>query len=173
MADSAEVVTAVLASFFAASVVHQLRLPGWWRVARYDALHLLPRYSFFAPNPGRHDTHVVFRERRDGHDGPWQQLQPGYVDRRWRWLWNPNRFQRKAVSDLANAVLEIAGRHPGDPRVVLLSSSYVSLLTWVMAQPGDSPVATHRQFALVGTHGFDGDRQLEIRFVSEAHRTGA
>lgn len=167
------IVTAVLGLFFLASVLHQLHLNGWWIVSRYDVFHLLPRYSFFAPNPGRHDTHVVYRDRIAGQNTPWRQLQPGYIDRRWRWIWNPNRYQRKAVSDLANAVLQVARRNPNESRIVLLSSSYVSLLVWVMAQPplGDQP--THRQFALVGSHGFGEARQLDIRFVSEVHRTGS
>jgi len=164
------IVAAVLGLFFLAGVLHQLRLDRWWLVSRYDIFHLLPRYSFFAPNPGRHDTHVVYRDRIGGQDTPWCQLQPGYTDRRWRWIWNPNRYQRKAVSDLANALLQIERRNRESARVVLLSSSYISLLVWVMAQPSPGESHTHRQFAVVGSNGFGEARQLEVRFVSEVHR---
>jgi hypothetical protein len=164
-------VIAILVLFFLASVIHQLRLGAWSRIDRYDAFHLLPRYSFFAPHPARHDTHVVYRDRIKGIDGPWLQLQPSHIDRRWRWVWNPNRYQRKAVSDLANAILADARQSADCPRVVLLSSPYVSLLYWVMAQPPSGSGVTHRQFALVGTHGFGDTRQLEVRFLSEVHRS--
>src|SRR5215213_561511 len=137
------VVALFLSVWLLASAVHQLRRRSWERIARWDALNLLPRWSFFAPNPGRHDLHVVYREWLLEEAGPWRQLMPTHANRRWRWCWNPSRYPRKAVSDLANS-LQYAERSLEEmPRSVLLSSSYISLLSWVMAQPPSHTNVSH------------------------------
>jgi len=162
----------VLGAWFLASVVHQFR-PRWWRrVTRFDPLHLLPIWTFFAPNPGRHDLHVIYRECSGVRCGPWRQLAPPWVDRSWRWIWNPGRYVRKATTDFSNALLD-ARRTSDDQRAVLLSAAYISLLHWVMAQPSADPESNHRQFALVVTQGFGEGRELDVQFVSEVHRAVA
>lgn len=157
----------VLGGWLAASVVHQLR-PRWWsRIARHDAFNLLPSWSFFAPNPGREDLHLVYRDRSGDGPGPWRLLDPGADDVRCRCLWNPARFPRKAVHDLANGLLQAARANAGAPRVALLSGSYLAVLHWVMSQPAAAAATTHRQFALVASAG--SERGLTVRFVSEEH----
>jgi hypothetical protein len=166
------VVGFLLAAWWVASTIHQLRLRWWWRVERHDALSLLPRWSFFAPSPGRHDLHLVFRDQLNGSWTTWQSLPAAPTDRRWWWLWNPERYSRKALSDFANGLRRVRHSEPDVPRVVLLSAPYLSLLGWIMAQPRPAG-ATHRQFAVVNTQGFDAGRTLDVLFVSEAHRASA
>jgi len=167
-------VALVLASWILASVVHQFR-PRWWsRVIRYDTLNLLPIWTFFAPNPGRDDLFVVYREfDLDGARGPWHQLAVGDVDRRVRWIWQPVRYPRKAVRDLAQGLLQMVHDTGDEPRMVLLSGPYLSLLQWVMAQPDTTAGVTARQFALIATQGCGEGRGLEIRYISEVHRAAA
>jgi len=55
-------------------------------------------------------------------------------------------------------------------RTVLLSGPYLAILTWVMASRQPGTLNLKRQFAVVGTQGFESERRLEVLFVSEAHR---
>jgi hypothetical protein len=162
-------VALLLSLWFAASIVYQIS-PWWWqRVVGSDLFGLLPRWNFFAPTPAREDTHVIYREQCDGQWSAWRALTPATSRRHWRWLWNPQRFTRKAASDLANGLRRSAARFQETPRAILLSNAYVALLHWVMAQPATADV-TQRQFAVVTSNGFTSDHQLKVLFVSEPHR---
>jgi hypothetical protein len=165
-------VSLILIAWFIASVIHQFRFRWWSRVSRFDAFSLLPRWSFFAPNPGRHDFHVVYRDFVDDEHGPWVELVVSTVDTRYRWLWNPSRYPYKAISDLTNGLHYELQSSNAEMQMVMLSSSYIGLLNVVIAQPPIGVKASHRQFAIFRTHGFRSDRQIEVAFVSEVHRVG-
>jgi hypothetical protein len=152
----------ILGAWFVGSVVHQLGL------IRSDRFGLIPRWTFFAPNPGREDTHVIFRDKENGRWCSWQTLTPAASRPAWRWLWNPQRFPRKAAADLANGMRRSASHLKEVPRALLLSNSYVAILRWVMEQPR-SRESTHRQFAIVTSRGFAEQQHLDILFLSEPH----
>ncbi len=160
----------ILAAWLLASAIHQCRFRWWSRVTRFDVFNLLPRWSFFAPNPGRHDFHVVYRDWIDEENGPWTEFAATTLETRSRWLWNPSRYPNKAISDLTNGLYRALQSNDGEPRAVLLSSSYISLLHVVMAQPSVILKANRRQFAILRTHDFGSNRQIEVAFVSEVHR---
>lgn len=162
-------VALVLSGWFAASVVHQFRRSWWERVARIDTLNLLPRWRFFAPNPGRHDILLVYRDWIGDEPQPWQEVTAPRSRRRWRWFWNPSRYPRKAVHDLANGLLPLAAT-AGESRTLLLTLPYIGLLAFVMSQPVRHPQASQRQFALVRVQGFGSERRIDVPFVSETHR---
>lgn len=152
------------------SVFHQFRLQWWNRIARFDQLNLLPRWTFFAPNPGRNDYHIVYRNWVDENPGEWQEICTFTTGSLWRWIWNPSRYPSKAVSDLANALSRSIYFHRDEPRAVLLSDAYISILSWVMSQQPTLPETSHRQFALIVTQGFGDNRQLELKYLSKVHR---
>jgi hypothetical protein len=161
-------VATLLGLWLGASVIHQLS-PAWWqRLARRDSLSLLPGWSFFAPNPGCEDTHVVYRDQCDGRWSEWRALTAPPTGTRWRWFWQPQRYTRKAAADLANGLRRSAGRYRDAPRASLLSNAYVALLQWVSSQPADLGVS-HRQFAILTSSGFDRQQELAMLFLSEAH----
>lgn len=116
----------VLAVWFLASLIHQFRF-AWWRgVTRFDFFHLLPRWTFFAPNPGRHNFHLVFRDWIDGHPGPWVEITVSSDDRRWRWFWHPARYPSKGLSDLVNSLYRSLQSSREVPQALMLSSAYFS-----------------------------------------------
>jgi hypothetical protein len=162
-------VAMVLIGWFAASVVHQVQPQFWRRWAARDRLGLLPRWSFFAPNPGRHDIHVVFRDGTGATWGRWVEIGATPAPRWWRAAWNPYRYARKAVLDLVNGLRTIRADETGSH---LLSGYYVAMLDWVMHQPSthdNEPPASHRQFAVLGRHDH-ARRVLDVLFVSASHR---
>lgn len=164
-------VAAFLVLWFVATVLHQSP-PDWWlRVKKFDRLRLVPRWTFFAPRPGRHDQHLVFRDIVDGVAGEWLEIQSADFRPTRRWLFNPTRFRQKALFDLVNrlraARTEFA-RFGFDTKSVQLSAGYMALLAWVNAQP--APVRPClRQFAIATTTGHGTRRTLRILFVSEPH----
>jgi hypothetical protein len=163
------VVAIVLGLWFVASVVHQVA-PLWTtRFVPHELFGLLPRWLFFAPNPARDDTHIVYRDRRHSEWCSWQVLTPAIGTRRWRWVWHPQRYPTKAATDLVNGLRRSLNVHGDEPRAILLSNPYLALLHWVTAQPLEAGV-THRQFAVVTTRGFADEEALDVLFVSEAHR---
>lgn len=163
----ATAVAALLALWLLLSLVAQL--PG--KVSRglreRDPCGLLPSWSFFAPNPARTDSHLLFRHHFDGGEvSPWTEAfvwQPVWH----RFLWNPDRRAEKAISDATSSLQRRKG-----PEGVRLSLAYLLLLDYVSRLPAP-PDAIGVQFALMGSWGPEGEREPFVRFVSDTHRLQA
>lgn len=174
MTLASNILTAGVALLFGAwliaSLPNQFRWRWWDRVARYDQLGLLPRWTFFAPNPGRHDVHVIYCDIIEAQIGTWQEIDHLSSPMATRWLWSPDRFGRKAVTDAANAVVRAAGQHEAsDARAIQLDPAYLQILCWVQNDRQESIEGTLCQFALVRTQLDLPGRPLNILFVSFDH----
>lgn len=161
-------VTTILALVMAGSVLNQLPLTRWEQVvARYDWIQLLPYWGFFAPDPGHAGNHLVYRDRTSGDWSDWQEI-PIPPRTNSEWIWNPGRFERKALLDLINGFARTQSNYlRGD--AIELSLAYLAMLAWVMAQPRPDTQATVRQFVVVTTTGLRADRQLRVAIVSADH----
>jgi hypothetical protein len=137
-------------------------------VTRFDVSNLLPAWSFFAPNPGCHDLHLVYRDWFGESAGQWQQF---YINSKlgWRWIWNPSRYPSKGLIDLIQSLFYNIKAFSDHPKSVLLSQSYISLLYFVMQQP-QVKGTTHRQFAIVANQSFNKCSSLIVKYLSEKHR---
>jgi len=63
-------IAAILAIWLLLTVLRQLTPESWWR---FDLFSLVPRWTFFAPKPIRHDYLVLYRDTgADGTPGPWR-----------------------------------------------------------------------------------------------------
>lgn len=172
-------VAAVLCAWFLASIPTQFRWRWWESLSRHDALGLLPRWTFFAPNPGRHDLHLLVRDWIDGEPSPWREFErlppPPLV----RALWNPGRFARKTITDVGNAVVRsAAGRVDAaeeNAKAIQLHAAYLEILGWVTAAGrheravGVGEERGERQFALVRTQTDQPGRRLQVVFLSFLH----
>jgi hypothetical protein len=152
-------------------VLNQFPLPWWERlVSRFDRVVLLPYWAFFAPNPGFAGVHLVFRDRTPAGLSEWSEITLPSTTA-WRWLWNPARYERKALQDYLNGVIRNAARlHQA--RTLELTDAYVALLAWVVAQPRTLPATTHRQFAIFQTVGHLPRRELRPVCLSREHPLG-
>lgn len=91
------------------------------RIAVVDPFHLIPRWTFFAPNPAVHDTNLVVRRVGDeaGTQADWHAVK--ICDpRHWSDLiWNPKKRVHKMVTDLAQSLMMLRLRshigHDGCP----------------------------------------------------------
>src|SRR6516165_3344166 len=80
------------------TVAGQFRNQSKW-VARWkyrDVCGIIPLWTFFAPNPGMTDYHLMWRDRYADHScSPWHEVVAPSAS----WLkaiWNPHKRSRKA-----------------------------------------------------------------------------
>jgi hypothetical protein len=163
----------ILGTVFVASILNQLQFHWWERVtARLDKMVFLPRWAFFAPNPAYAGVHLVYRDRGVTGLSAWEEiLLPSTTG--WRWVWNPARYERKALRDLLGGLARSAQVLDARDRMAIeITNPYIILLTWVEAQPKTLPDATHRQFAILQTTGYGAARTVRPVFVSREHPHG-
>jgi hypothetical protein len=167
-----EVVCAAFFAWFSLSVLHQVRLFSS-KMGRFDPLGLLPRWTFFAPNPGIYDYHIVYREVNDG-DGSdlnpdtsnsWRHIQIISETAAIPLLWNPERRIAKTISDISNSIIGML-REKIAPDVVPYTPSY--FLMTHLAQRGVTR-GSKIEWAIVKSHGFHGNRTFSPVFVSNVH----
>lgn len=162
----ADVATIVFLAWFLVSVAGQVPgKTGFW-VRRFDVIGLIPSWSFFAPNPVRTDTHLMYRHVLASEEvTDWTEAFVWHP-RRLRLIWNPDRRAEKAISDASGQIL---GR--SDTRGMTWSVPYLLLLNYVDGLP--RPHATKSvQFALMTSFGSETDMEPVVRFASNTHPIG-
>jgi hypothetical protein len=151
--------------FLALTLVYQCDRFGS-RISQYDLLHILPRWTFFAPNPAMRDCHIVCRDRLvNGSLSPWTPVRFSPGRTAMDVIWHPGKRPRKVLSDAAQSLKRMRRRSASG---LQYSLPYILILRRCVAQYPPSGEALARPFALVETSGRD-DRRLWITFTSEFH----
>jgi hypothetical protein len=159
------VCTALLGTWFGLTFFFQFIPPSerW-----IDIYQIIPKWTFFAPRPGRVDFRIVFQDftLEEKPTSPPQEL-PIHVRRSpLHALWNPNKRVRKAILDIAQVIQLKPGQ--AEKPEVQLAVPYLILLNLVDAyDPGIN--AHYRRFVIVATAGFDGEVEPQIIFSSFLH----
>ena len=114
-------IAAVFAVWWVISACNQFRSGAWTlRLRRYVPLGLIPLWTFFAPNPARADSRLIWREEHGSRWDCWRELHLGFAPAKSRWLVNPELILNKAVVDLVSSLLRV--RLEQQDRSALLSS---------------------------------------------------
>src|ERR1043165_8847499 len=103
MFDRIEVAAIViLGLWLLVSALHQLKYRGFVSVLkRHDHFALVPAWSFFAPNPGTTDLHLLYRDKLlDGNITLWRQVRLHSSFE--RCFWNPDKRLQKGIADMGN-----------------------------------------------------------------------
>lgn len=164
-----------LATWFAASVLaqHPFRRDTWFE--RVDRLGLfVPDWRFFAPNPGIHDYHFLYRDRLDdGATTDWTEI--GHVeDRAVRHLvWHPHRRVEKTFFDLAAEILKFIAEAGRSGTALMVSVPYTTVLNYVDRQCRHHERATGIQFLIAASGGYDEEEEPTMIFLSETHPLAA
>lgn len=162
-------ISTLLGAWFIASVLNQLSLPCFARIAMYDRFALLPLWTFFAPNPGQSDYHLVYRDRAaDGSTSEWREIEITEERRALSLLWNPEKRSKKVLSDLVSVLLTSMQASPEMERAIVVSVPYLLLLNVVNDFPRCSEAAD-RQFVVVETFGFHATAQSRVLLRSDYH----
>lgn len=150
------------------------------RLRRLDRLQLLPIWTFFAPNPGNSDYHIIVRDRRyDGSVGNWRDALPISPVTLLSGVWNPEKRKQKVLVDAVSSIVELLAPQSvraldaiSQERVLMVSSPYLVLLNLVVhCVPHDSN-ATESQFAVIERRGFGKEAQPTVLFRSPFHGLG-
>lgn len=93
-------------------------------------MQLVPMWSFFAPRPGMHDYHLVYRWFSNSQSkAKWREAinyQPTFFS----WIWNPQKKDIKALNDLSLELLR-ACHNSSDDRAIITSVPYLVILNHI------------------------------------------
>ena len=182
MSDAVLVLNIAFGVWMALTVAIQFAPVSRW-LARYDRLGMVPRWTFFAPNPGTNDHHVVYREclspdadlttpdrieAASNMLSPWREMADLCPGHHILFLWNPQRRINKTISDLINAFTITRRENPEFQKYIHYTVEYLILLHLALR---DAPPNAQRQFAVVRTNGFGDQRVAVPVFVSQFHST--
>lgn len=158
---------AVLGGWLIASAVGQLPVERFQRLRRWDPGNLIPEWTFFAPNPGIHDAHLLYRDLlEDGTLTEWREiplLEPRIYAHT---VWNPNSRQEKAVFD-AISELKIRSAYT-DQKSLQVSVPYLALLNFVSSLFHEEG-ANATQYLVAESTGIDLTEEPSMVFLSNLH----
>jgi hypothetical protein len=128
--------------------------------ARFDRFTLIPKWSFFSPDPGASNYHFVYRSRDDKTSAsPWLELDLSPRGILFP-IWNPRKRYREGMIELFQ-LLALFSQFTA-PYIILLDIARKRL------EGSMSPQASY-QFALVETRGPSGASMPRVRFYSLTH----
>jgi hypothetical protein len=168
------IVGVIVIVFFAAwwllTLAFQLNLPWARRLKLKDTFHLLPKWTFFAPQPRIHDYNFLYRDaRRDGSVGKWIDATVAKGGTATKWLWNPRKRLSKSLGDGLRRERALRG----EARLLLrgirpeMTVAYRRLHHFFWRQPRASEAAA-RQFIVTKTVGYlDLGIEPKTVFLSE------
>jgi hypothetical protein len=164
----AVVVAVMFAIWLFVTVVSQFERAKIFKLL--DPFALIPLWTFFAPNPGTTDYHLLYRDIwRDGQVGHWKEVRlhtgRGLIST----LWNPQKRRSKAFFDLVMALVQEAQRQPEEPRLLTISTPYILLINAVNSLP-HTRFSTATQFLILQSHGYHAAQEPEVAVVSGVHQ---
>lgn len=138
------------------------------RLKRYDYFAMIPVWTFFAPNPGTTDTHLLYRDKlAGGQITRWREVPLGTTSL--RVVWNPQKRFQKGLSDLSSSLHYYAAIHQEHAESILTHTGFIALLNFITGQP-HSTSAVFTQFVVARSYGYHSGRQAEVVFLSNFHR---
>ena len=152
------------------TLAFQLNLPWVRRLKLKDTFHLLPKWTFFAPQPRIHDFNFLYRDvRRDGSVGEWIDATVTKGGAATKWLWNPRKRLSKALGDGLRRERALRG----EARLLLrgirpeMTVTYRRLHHFFWRQPRATE-SSARQFIVTKTVGYlDLSIEPKTVFLSE------
>jgi len=160
---------AVLVAWLVATALSQFDGRVGRGLRRFDHFGLLPRWTFFAPRPGRSDYHLMMQLFRGKEAGAWRE-EP-LADRRTLLgaVWNPEKRHRKALADFVRGLLRASSSFDREQRwQVQYTIPYLALLSYLSAR-GAAEDASHVRFMILESEGFFYEREPRPVFMSARH----
>ena len=162
----------ILFIWFFLSLIYQLNSSFTPFLSNLDHFSLLPRWVFFAPNPGKTDSHLIYRDIfEDNKVTQWKEIGTNSTRGFWSFIWHPHKRESKALFDAMSMLggLSLQDKSPSKQRLLIVSLPYLFLLN-AASRPKKEKGATRRQFAVIETQGFSSNRYPKIVMISEYHK---
>ncbi|MEP0262705.1 hypothetical protein [Dokdonia sp.] len=143
-----------------------LRLETFFR--RMDYFSLLPRWSFFAPNPGVTDYHLLYRDKdKENECGRWKELPIASKRTLLGAIWNPKKRSKKALSDAVQTIVRSSDKLKASE--FKTSICYIALVNFISSFPRKEDGNT-TQFMIMESYGHFPDKGPKMLFRSEFHK---
>lgn len=143
-----------------------LRLESFFR--RMDYFSLLPRWSFFAPNPGVTDYHLLYRDKdQENECGRWRELPIASKRTLLGAIWNPKKRSKKALSDAVQTI--VRSSNTLKPSEFKTSICYIALVNFIASLPRKTD-GRATQFMIMESYGHYPDKGPKMLFRSEFHK---
>jgi len=144
------------------------RLSQW--IKAHDVLTLIPLWTFFAPNPGTKDYHLLYREKDDkGTRSDWFEVEMNAGRSFWSFLWNPAKRRNKILSDVIQSLIDIMPEVKTNPNSIMVTLSYLLVLNFVGSLDNNSSDSISRQFMLAESEGFVENVHPALILLSPEH----
>ena len=136
-------------------------------IRRWDVFSLLPRWTFFAPNPGTSDHHLLYRDRIDEDTYThWREI-PLCESRSFLGaFWNPGKRNKKALTDSTSNLLMITRKM--ELWGLKTTLPYIALMNYVSSIPR-SHMSEATQFMVLDTYGHITAEEPRLVVRSEFH----
>lgn len=145
---------------------------------KINTFNTLPIWTFFAPNPGMYDTHILYRDKKtDGALTDWQEVSLLEERKFYHFIWNPKKRKTKLAVDAISEIKSIKILGDKDSlddslvsQQVKFSKGYLLLMNLVFQYPKISDDSTSRQFIVLDASHLGGKRNLMPFFYSPFHK---
>lgn len=159
----------VVAAWLILTVFAQFR-PLAARISLYDPFRFIPTWTFFAPNPGVVDYHVVVRdELSDGSLTGWRSIDIAPGRHFWNFLWNPQKRPKKILLDAVQSLVTISRMPSYADGYEVVSLPYLLILHLAETSPNIYSGNTRRQFAIVHSSGHV-EKSIQLSYLSQFHQ---
>lgn len=170
----------VLIIWFMVSIIGQFHDKRVEFIRKYDIFGLIPLWTFFAPNPGHTDYHLLYRDKYNNDSStitPWKEIPLTTKRRKLDFLWNPSKRKTKVMSDAVHYLLnfieinlELKIPIKIIKSVIMVSTPYLILLSIVASQgKKEKKLIISRQFALAESFGFNSNQKPNLILCSAFH----
>jgi hypothetical protein len=153
--------------FLVLTIINQLNFKISNLFREIDFIHILPKWTFFAPNPGTFDFHLLFREMdHEGNISNFKEINLLERSTLISLVWNSNKRLKKALFDLVLDLGSINNYENKDNYKITFS--YLAILNFLSCQRLKSNTI-RIQFAIIRSDGYISTNKPTLVFNSDFH----
>ena len=153
--------------WFVLSITGQFSIARLAAINRADLFSLIPRWTFFAPNPGTSDYNLLYREKYEGGGFSHFKEIPLTSPRSLRnALWNPEKRNQKALSDSVHTLIRLAYKM----KIYGLKTTipYIAIINY-LSSLDHPPMVSATQFMIIESFGYYTEEEPRVIMTSEFH----
>lgn len=163
---AAAAVTLFYCSWFLASILIQFSNKFALRIKPHDFLNYITNWSFFSPNPTKHDFYLLYRDQIGDNIGSFHFADFQNNHTSYRWLFNPYHRFDNSIFKAATRLRKLAFKK-ADAGTHLLSIEYLFFFS-ILKRYTLNPDA-RRQFVIIRVKGNDENFKPIIVYASAFH----
>lgn len=151
------------------TIVNQFDSAVSQKFKKADVFNMIPKWTFFAPNPATNDLHLMFREL--DNDGSVSDFKEYIVLKRKHIIstfFNPTKRAKKTLQDLVRGLSKSCISGSINERNIKVTFNYIALLNF-LTQAEKKPTTKAIQFMIIRTKGFISSSEPDAILISDFH----